>query len=56
LKAPWYDHFPFDFIVQIVDPTRVVDSYEWTFELSPKEYPTREELLEQAEALKSRVE
>ena len=56
LKAPWYDHFPFDFIVQIVDPTRVVDSYEWTFELSPKEYPTREQLLEQAEALKSRVE
>jgi len=56
LKAPWYDHFPFDFVVQIADPTRVVDSYEWTFELAPKQYPTRTELMEQAQALRGQIE
>lgn len=56
LKAPWYDHFPFDFVVQIADPTRVVDSYEWTFELAPKQYPTRTELMEQAQTLRSQIE
>jgi len=28
LKGPWYDHFPFDFVVQIADPTRVVERYQ----------------------------
>jgi len=56
LKAPWYDYFPFDFIVQIADPTRVVDSYEWTFELRPKQYPTRNELLDQAQTLRTAIE
>ena len=56
LKAPWYDHFPFDFFAQILNPSRVVDAYEWTFTLSPKEYPTREALIEQAETLRSQVE
>ena len=55
LKAPWYDYPPFDFLIQIADPTRVVDAYEWTFELAPKEYPTREELIEKADALRSQV-
>lgn len=56
LKGPWYDHFPFDFVVQIADPTRVVDTYEWTFELEPKQYPTREELIDQARALRTQTE
>jgi len=56
LKGPWYDHFPFDFIVQIADPTRVVDSYEWTFELEPKQYPTRDALIDQAQALRTQTE
>ncbi len=25
LKGPWYDHFPFDFFAQIVNPKRIVD-------------------------------
>ena len=56
LKGPWYDHFPFDFVVQIADPTRVVDSYEWTFQLEPKQYPTRTELVGQAQALRTQAE
>jgi hypothetical protein len=56
LKAPWYDWPPFDFLVQIAEPTRVVDSYEWTFELTPKQYPTRDELIERAHTLRSQIE
>jgi hypothetical protein len=56
LKAPWYDWPPFDLLVQVLDPTRVVDAYEWTFELSPKQYPTRDELIENARTLRSQLD
>ena len=52
LESPWYDSFPFDFFAQILNPDRIVDSYEWTFELAPQEQPTREELIRNAEELK----
>jgi len=56
LKAPWYDDFPFDFFTQIISPKRTVDSYEWTFELSPQQQPTREKLIQNAEKLKEQLE
>jgi len=56
LKAPWHDRFPLDFFAQVLYPGRVVDSYEWTFELAPRQNPTREELIEKAEALRSRLD
>jgi hypothetical protein len=56
LKGPWYDVFPFDFFAQIVNPNRIVDSYEWTFELSPKRQISAEELIERAEAAKSQLQ
>lgn len=52
LKAPWYDWFPLDFFAQVLYPGRIVDSYEWTFELSPRQDPTREELIEKADTLR----
>ncbi len=52
LKRPWYDYFPFDFFAQIVNPDRIVDEYEWTFQLTPKRYPSRTEIIEQSEELK----
>ena len=55
LKGPWYDDFPFDFFAQILNPKRIVDSYEWTFELAPQEYPTREELIRNAQELKKQL-
>ena len=55
LKGPWYDKFPFDFFAQILSPKRIVDSYEWTFELSPKQYPSREKLIKDAEELKKQL-
>lgn len=51
LKAPWYDNFPFDFFAWL-NPERIVDEYEWTFELSPKKEISREELIQNAEQLK----
>ena len=55
LKRPWYDKFPFDFFAQLIIPKRIVDSYEWTFTLAPQEFPTREELIQNAEELKKQL-
>jgi hypothetical protein len=56
LKGPWYDMFPFDFFAQLISPKRIVDSYEWTFELFPQKQPTREELIQDAEELKKQLQ
>lgn len=56
LKGPWYDSFPFDFFAQIVNPKRIVDSYEWTFALSPQKQPSREELIRSAQELQKQLE
>ncbi len=55
LKSPWYDKFPWDFFAQIVNPKRIVDSYEWTFELAPKQQPNRDELIRSAHDLKNQL-
>jgi len=54
LKAPWYDNFPFDFFAWL-NPERIVDEYEWTFELAPKKEISREELIGAAEELKEQL-
>jgi hypothetical protein len=56
LKAPLHDRFPFDFFAGILYPGQIVDDYEWTFELSPRQDLTREQLLEQADALRTQVD
>jgi len=56
LKGPWYDHFPFDFFAQIVNPNRIVDSYEWSFELSPRQQISRDELIQNARELKKQLQ
>ncbi len=56
LKAPLHDYAPFDLFAQVLYPGRIVDSYEWTFELKPRQYPTREQVLENAETLRSQLE
>jgi len=55
LKRPWYDRFPFDFFAQILNPKRIVDEYEWTFELTEKKLPAREELIRNAQKLKKQL-
>ena len=56
LKAPLHDCFPFDFFAQILYPGRIVDSYEWSFELASKQYPTRDTLIENAQSLQNQLE
>jgi hypothetical protein len=51
LKAPWYDHFPFDFFAQI-NPKKMVDTYDWAFELSPAQPIDRQQLIEDAEQVR----
>ncbi len=55
LKEPWYDYFPFDFFAQVVNPKRIVDSYEWTFELTEQKQIGREELIQKAQDLKNQL-
>jgi hypothetical protein len=55
LKSPWYDYFPFDFFAQIVNPKRIVDSYQWSFTLAPQTQPNREELIRDAQKLKGQL-
>ena len=55
LKGPWYDKFPFDFFAQILNSKRIVDSYEWSFELAPKQKINREQLIKNAQELKERL-
>ena len=54
LKGPWYDGFPFDFFT-LLNSERTVDSYEWTFELSPKQEPDRKDLIRKAQELKDQL-
>jgi len=56
LKGPWYDHFPWDFFAQIVNPNRVVDWYEWSFELEPKRQISPQELIRNAQELKAQMQ
>lgn len=55
LKGPWYDKFPFDFFAQILSPKRIVDSYEWTFELADKRQIGRGKLIQNAQQLKEQL-
>ncbi len=55
LKGPWYDRFPFDFFAQVLNPKRIVDSYEWTFKLEQRQEPSREELLEKAQKMQKQM-
>ena len=55
LKGPWYDSFPFDFLAQIVYPGRIVSSYEWTFELSPRQPASPGDLIQKADELKKQL-
>lgn len=56
LKSPWYDYFPFDFMAQVLCPGRIVDSYEWSFDLKPQKEIGRQELIKDAEQIKSQAD
>ncbi|MHC4130375.1 MAG: PEGA domain-containing protein [Planctomycetota bacterium] len=49
LEAPMRDKFPFDFFAQVLSPKKIVDEYEWIFELKPLQQPEREDLIQAAD-------
>jgi len=53
LSSPWYDYFPFDFFAEILYPGRIIDNYEWSFDLAPQKEIDRNELIRAAEKLKT---
>ena len=55
LKAPWYDHFPFDFFAQILSSKKHVDKYEWQFTLEPKKEVNPDQLIKDALKLKEQL-
>jgi len=56
LQGPWYDSFPFDFLAQIVNPRRITDAYEWSFELQPRQPVARDALIARALSLSQQME
>lgn len=50
LEAPLHDYFPFDLLATLY-PGRILDEYDWHFELEPLELPQRDQLLKQADEL-----
>lgn len=55
LKAPLHDGFPMDFFAEILWPARIVDEYDWTFELTPYVAPDRDKLIQQAQETRKRA-
>jgi hypothetical protein len=56
LDGPWYDDFPFDFFAQILSSERIVDSYEWAFELSPRQPVSSDELIHRARQIEEQLQ
>jgi len=53
LQPPWHDCFPFDFFTEVLYPGRIVDSYEWLFDLQSQQEIDRQELVKSAEQIKN---
>lgn len=51
IKRPVSDHFPFDLLCDIFGSNRI-DSYQFSFELTPYKAPNRAELIKKAEKLR----
>ena len=56
LKRPLHDIPPFDFFAEVLWPGRIVDNYEWKFNLAPYKQPDAAELIKKAEAMRNRAE
>lgn len=55
LKRPLHDHFPFDFIAEVLWPGNITDDYQWGFELQPFEQASPEQLMEAAAQMRQRT-
>jgi hypothetical protein len=53
LKAPLHDYFPFDIFAEVLNPTKIVDRYQWSFDLEQYTQADRQELLDAAENMRA---
>ena len=52
LKGPLHDAPILDFFAEVLWPGRIVDEYEWTFNLNPYQPPQRKELIRAGQEMK----
>ena len=56
VREPWYQYPPFDFFAEVVVPFEIHDNrHDRTFALAPRQTPTRDELVQRADALRERA-
>jgi hypothetical protein len=55
VKAPWYQIPPIDFFFEVLWPGMIVDARTLDFYLEPEELPTRDELVDRAQAFRERA-
>ena len=55
LKGPWYDKFPFDFFAQILNPKKIVNSYDWSFDLQTRQETDTDKLFEKAQLMRTEI-
>jgi hypothetical protein len=55
LERPMHDRFPLDFFAEVLWPGKIVDAYQWDFNLEPFHQAKTEELIEAADAMRQRA-
>ncbi len=55
LKAPLHDGFPFDLFAELW-PGRIIDKYQWNFELTQYVTPDRDKLIRYADEMRHRAD
>lgn len=56
LERPLHDRVGFDFFAEVLWPGRIVDEYTWDFTLEPYRQPDSAQLIEKADAMRTRAE
>jgi len=55
IHPPWYQLPPFDFAAEVLVPVTLHDRHELQYTLEPRQYPTTQQLLEQASSFRDRT-
>jgi len=55
IHPPWYQVPPFDFMAEVLSPVTYHDRHELEYALEPRQYPTTQQLLEQASSFRDRT-
>ena len=49
------DSFPWDFIMNFLNPKHIMDEYDWTFKLEPQKEINQQQLIESAIELRDKL-